>query len=60
MVVAHTPETTNPVSTICEIVKVPCISALAPWLIGHQDDPTTPQAGPTSTTFTIIFLASKA
>ena len=31
MVVAHTPETTNPVSTVCEIEEIPCISTLAPW-----------------------------
>lgn len=45
MVVAHTPETTNPVATICEIEEIPCISTLAPWqpwFIGRQGDPTDP------------------
>jgi hypothetical protein len=31
MLVASTPETTNPVSTQCEIEEVPCISTVAPW-----------------------------
>ena len=31
MLVASTPETTNPVSTQCEIEEVPCISTMAPW-----------------------------
>lgn len=31
MVVASTPETTNPVSDQCEINGVPCISTVAPW-----------------------------
>jgi branched-chain amino acid transport system substrate-binding protein len=30
MLVASTPETTNPVSTQCEIDEVPCISTVAP------------------------------
>ena len=45
MVVAHTPETTNPVSTICEIEEIPCISTLAPWqpwFIGRQGNPNDP------------------
>ncbi len=45
MVVAHTPETTNPVSTICEIEEIPCISTLAPWqpwFIGRQGNPGDP------------------
>jgi branched-chain amino acid transport system substrate-binding protein len=42
MLVASTPETTNPVSTQCEIEEVPCISTVAPWqpwFIGRQDNP---------------------
>ena len=42
MLVASTPETTNPVSTICENEGVPCISTVAPWqpwFIGQQADP---------------------
>lgn len=31
MLVANTPETTNPVSDQCEINGVPCISAVCPW-----------------------------
>jgi branched-chain amino acid transport system substrate-binding protein len=42
MLVASTPETTNPVSTQCEIEEVPCISTVAPWqpwFIGRQPNP---------------------
>src|SRR5271169_6487848 len=45
MLVASTPETTNPVSTQCEIEEVPCISTLAPWqpyFIGRQGNPGDP------------------
>jgi branched-chain amino acid transport system substrate-binding protein len=31
MLVASTPETTNPVSDQCEVNAVPCISTVAPW-----------------------------
>lgn len=31
MLVASTPETTNPVSDQCELSKVPCVSTVAPW-----------------------------
>ena len=31
MLVASTPETTNPVSDQCELYKKPCISTVAPW-----------------------------
>jgi branched-chain amino acid transport system substrate-binding protein len=31
MLVASTPETTNPVSDQCEVNEVPCISSVAPW-----------------------------
>jgi branched-chain amino acid transport system substrate-binding protein len=42
MLVASTPETTNPVSTQCEIEGMPCVSTMAPWqpwFIGRQADP---------------------
>jgi branched-chain amino acid transport system substrate-binding protein len=45
MLVASTPETTNPVSTQCEIEEVPCISSVAPWqpyFIGRQSNPANP------------------
>jgi branched-chain amino acid transport system substrate-binding protein len=45
MLVASTPETTNPVSTQCEIEEIPCISTVAPWqpyFIGRQGDPGNP------------------
>ena len=45
MLVASTPETTNPVSTQCEIEGVPCISSVAPWqpyFIGRQANPGAP------------------
>ena len=47
MVVASTPETTNPVSGQCEANGVPCISTVAPWqpwFIGQQQDPTDPES----------------
>jgi branched-chain amino acid transport system substrate-binding protein len=31
MLVASTPETTNPVSDQCEVNEMPCISTMAPW-----------------------------
>jgi branched-chain amino acid transport system substrate-binding protein len=46
MLVASTPETTNPVSTQCEIEGVPCISSVAPWqpyFIGRQSNPGDPK-----------------
>jgi branched-chain amino acid transport system substrate-binding protein len=39
VLVASTPETTNPVSTQCEIEEQPCVSTMAPWqpwFIGRQ------------------------
>jgi branched-chain amino acid transport system substrate-binding protein len=42
MLVASTPETTNPVATQCEIEQIPCISSVAPWqpyFIGRQANP---------------------
>jgi branched-chain amino acid transport system substrate-binding protein len=47
MLVASTPETTNPVSTQCEIEETPCISTVAPWqpyLIGRQGNPGDPKS----------------
>ena len=46
MTVASTPETTNPVSTQCEIEELPCISTMAPWqpyFIGRQANPGDPK-----------------
>jgi branched-chain amino acid transport system substrate-binding protein len=45
ILVASTPETTNPVSTQCEIEEMPCISTVAPWqpyFIGRQSNPGDP------------------
>ncbi|WP_339757493.1 ABC transporter substrate-binding protein [uncultured Hoeflea sp.] len=45
MLVASTPETTNPVSTVCESEGVPTISTKAPWqpwFIGQQGNPGDP------------------
>ena len=45
MLVASTPETTNPVSTTCEAEEVPCLSTVAPWqpwFIGQQGNPGDP------------------
>ena len=39
IVVASTPETTNPVSDVCEANGVPCVSSVAPWqpwFLGRQ------------------------
>jgi branched-chain amino acid transport system substrate-binding protein len=47
MLVASTPETTNPVATQCEVEEVPCISSVAPWqpyFIGRQGNPADPAA----------------
>jgi branched-chain amino acid transport system substrate-binding protein len=47
MLVASTPETTNPVATQCEIEETPCISTVAPWqpyFIGRQQSPRDPAA----------------
>jgi len=46
MLVASTPETTNPVATQCEIEEVPCVSSVAPWqpyFIGRQGNPGDPK-----------------
>lgn len=45
MLVASTPETTNPVATTCEAEEVPCLSTVAPWqpwFIGQQGNPRDP------------------
>ena len=45
MLVASTPETTNPVATTCEVEEVPCVSTVAPWqpyFIGQQGNPGDP------------------
>lgn len=45
MLVASTPETTNPVATTCEAEQMPCISTVAPWqpwFIGQQGNPGDP------------------
>lgn len=45
MLVASTPETTNPVATTCEAEEVPVISSVAPWqpyFIGQQGNPGDP------------------
>ncbi|MEM7043234.1 MAG: ABC transporter substrate-binding protein [Pseudomonadota bacterium] len=45
MLVASTPETTNPVATPCEAEEIPCISTVAPWqpwFIGQQGNPGDP------------------
>ncbi|MCC5971607.1 MAG: ABC transporter substrate-binding protein [Pararhodobacter sp.] len=47
IVVASTPETTNPVATTCEAEGVPCISTVAPWqpwFIGQQGNPGAPDS----------------
>ncbi|MEM1100209.1 MAG: ABC transporter substrate-binding protein [Pseudomonadota bacterium] len=45
MLVASTPETTNPVATTCESEEIPCLSTVAPWqpwFIGQQGNPGDP------------------
>lgn len=47
MLVASTPETTNPVATTCEAEEVPCISTVCPWqpyFIGQQGNPNDPSS----------------
>jgi branched-chain amino acid transport system substrate-binding protein len=42
MVVAHTPDTVNPVADQCEINEIPCVSTDAPWqpyFFGRRGDP---------------------
>ncbi len=45
MLVASTPETTNPVTTTCEGEGIACVSTVAPWqpwFIGQQSNPGAP------------------
>jgi len=45
MLVASTPENTNPVATTCEAEGIPCLSTMAPWqpwFIGQQGNPGDP------------------
>jgi len=49
MVVASTPETTNPVSDQCEANGVPCISTKAPWQPWYFRNPNVPATGYTWT-----------
>ncbi|MDJ1008463.1 MAG: ABC transporter substrate-binding protein [Paracoccaceae bacterium] len=47
MLVASTPETTNPVTTTCENEEIPCVSTVAPWqpwFIGQQGNPGDPSS----------------
>ncbi len=47
MLVASTPETTNPVATTCEAEEVPVLSTVAPWqpyFIGQQGNPGDPES----------------
>jgi branched-chain amino acid transport system substrate-binding protein len=46
IVTSSTPETTNPVATVCETQKVPCLSTVVPWqawYFSRQADPATPK-----------------
>jgi branched-chain amino acid transport system substrate-binding protein len=45
IVVASTPETTNPVSDQCEANGVPCISTVAPWQPWYFRNPQVPESG---------------
>jgi branched-chain amino acid transport system substrate-binding protein len=45
ILVASTPETTNPVSDQCEINEVPCISTVAPWQPWFFRNPEAAEAG---------------
>jgi branched-chain amino acid transport system substrate-binding protein len=46
MLVASTPESTNPVATQCEIEEVPCISTVAPWQPWFIPRQANPAGGP--------------
>jgi branched-chain amino acid transport system substrate-binding protein len=46
IVTSSTPETTNPVATLCETQGVPCLSTVVPWqawYFARQADPANPQ-----------------
>jgi branched-chain amino acid transport system substrate-binding protein len=45
MVVGATPETTNPVSDLCEANGIPCISTTAPWQPWYFRSPQVPESG---------------
>ena len=45
ILVASTPETTNPVSDQCEIYEVPCISTVAPWQPWFFRNPAAAESG---------------
>jgi branched-chain amino acid transport system substrate-binding protein len=45
ILVASTPETTNPVSDQCELYEVPCISTVAPWQPWFFRNPEAAEAG---------------
>lgn len=57
MVVQATPETTNPVATVCESEGIPCLSTTAlwqPWFIGQQATRPIPAHGARSTSHSTI------
>jgi branched-chain amino acid transport system substrate-binding protein len=46
MLTTSTPETTNPVATVCEAQHVPCVSTVVPWeswYLARQSDPANPK-----------------
>ncbi|MGZ4149865.1 MAG: ABC transporter substrate-binding protein [Actinomycetota bacterium] len=52
---SSTPETTNPVATVCEAQGVPCVSTVVPWqawFFSRQADP----ANPKPFTYTTMFF----
>jgi branched-chain amino acid transport system substrate-binding protein len=54
MLVASTPETTNPVSDQCEANGVPCVSTVAPWqpyFLGRQPNVAPPDTKPFAWTY---------
>ncbi|HUG49061.1 MAG TPA: ABC transporter substrate-binding protein [Candidatus Limnocylindria bacterium] len=54
MLVASTPETTNPVADQCEANGIPCISSVAPWqpyVFGRQPNVPPPEAQPFQWTY---------
>lgn len=55
-----TPEVTNPVATVCEAQKVPCVSTVVPWqswYFGRQADPKNPKP---FTYTTMFFFGAEA
>ncbi len=62
IVTTSTPETTNPVATIAEQNKVPCLSTVVPWqawYIGRQADPTKPDTWKGFTYTTMFFFGAE-